>query len=391
MKKILIIPSWYPSEEFPSIGVFFKEQAELLADRYDIRILIVEWTAIGRRRAPYSWAVRKLFGPKLASYKVFREPGHLAAINAKFEVASTRRLDRKQDFQSEANQLREVLTRINWLPDLVHSHCAIQAGTVGSSLAKDLRIPHALTEHQHIIQAYFDRKAWSAALACYQDASHVIAVSHFQKQMMLMNGAKCDPVVLGNLVDERLFPLAPEIDDHHQIRIIFIGMASPLKDFETFFDSVSRASAISQKPISVKIVCADNKDRVEDLKTRASKICAVSLEIIPSASRTEIASLISWSTMLVSTSIAETFGVSVCEALMCGRPVVVTASGGVSDFVKDGWNGYIVPIKDADTIARRIVDVAERKISATRQEIRHAVIQSYGTSIFREAISRIYG
>ena len=43
MKKILIIPSWYPSEKNPIAGSFFQEQVAFLYSKgFDVRVLYIQ-------------------------------------------------------------------------------------------------------------------------------------------------------------------------------------------------------------------------------------------------------------------------------------------------------------------------------------------------------------
>lgn len=39
-KKILIIPSWYPTHSNPVLGCFFREQALIMSNDYDVKVLV---------------------------------------------------------------------------------------------------------------------------------------------------------------------------------------------------------------------------------------------------------------------------------------------------------------------------------------------------------------
>ncbi|MDD3180119.1 MAG: glycosyltransferase [Opitutaceae bacterium] len=59
-----------------------------------------------------------------------------------------------------------------------------------------------------------------------------------------------------------------------------------------------------------------------------------------------------WTTchLLVLPSRREGCSIAMLEALLCGRPVLATAVGGVSDWIKPGVNGYICPRCDIETL-----------------------------------------
>jgi glycosyltransferase involved in cell wall biosynthesis len=60
------------------------------------------------------------------------------------------------------------------------------------------------------------------------------------------------------------------------------------------------------------------------------------------------------SDVLVLPSLSDSFGLVVAEALACGLPVIVTPNTGASEIVRDGREGFVVPICSADAIAERL-------------------------------------
>jgi glycosyltransferase involved in cell wall biosynthesis len=61
----------------------------------------------------------------------------------------------------------------------------------------------------------------------------------------------------------------------------------------------------------------------------------------------------------VVSSVTDTTNLTVLEAMALGRPVVVTRVGGLPEVVADGLTGYVVPARDADALAGRIVELLE--------------------------------
>jgi len=58
-------------------------------------------------------------------------------------------------------------------------------------------------------------------------------------------------------------------------------------------------------------------------------------------------------------SVGEPFGLTMLESLASGKPIIVTDSGGMPEIVRDGINGYVIPIRDFEVLASRIKQVIE--------------------------------
>lgn len=57
----------------------------------------------------------------------------------------------------------------------------------------------------------------------------------------------------------------------------------------------------------------------------------------------------------VSTSLLDSSSVALQEAMACGLPVVVTDAPSNDEWVRDGWNGYIVPRKNSKKLAEKLI------------------------------------
>ena len=74
-------------------------------------------------------------------------------------------------------------------------------------------------------------------------------------------------------------------------------------------------------------------------------------------------------------SVSEGFGMPGLEAAACHCPVVSTRCGGPDDYVREGVNGYLVDVGDAEAMAERVLRVLRldndswKRLSAASHEV----------------------
>ena len=89
---------------------------------------------------------------------------------------------------------------------------------------------------------------------------------------------------------------------------------------------------------------------------------------------------------------SEPFGLTMLEALASGRPMIVTETGGMPEIIKEGINGFIIPVKDFESLASRIIellanrDLRERLGTTGRQMVE----QQFTKEIIAKNTLRLY-
>jgi glycosyltransferase involved in cell wall biosynthesis len=89
---------------------------------------------------------------------------------------------------------------------------------------------------------------------------------------------------------------------------------------------------------------------------------------------------------------AETFGVVLLEAMAFSLPIVATRWRGVPSLVKDGENGYLVPIQDSAALAARLEPLLrDPELRATMgQRGRQMFAAHYGLEQYHQALASVF-
>ena len=91
-------------------------------------------------------------------------------------------------------------------------------------------------------------------------------------------------------------------------------------------------------------------------------------------------------------SVGEPFGLTMLEAMASEKPMIVTMSGGMPEIIQDGITGFVIPIKDFEVLASRIIlllsnERLRKRLGSTGRQI---VNSHYTKDILAKNILGIY-
>lgn len=315
----------------------------------------------------------------------------------------------KRGLNGLVEEIKNVFGRfINTVkPDVIHCHnmhyfSKPHAITI-EKLAKKNKIPLILTAHNvwddNLFLDLMRNIKWD----------HIIAVSHFIKKELI--GVGCPhkkSTVIHHGVDQDLYnsnveysSIFKKLPQLKNKRIIFhparMGLA---KGCDV---SIKALKIVKESFPDVIMVLAGTKNIIDweltqqkDIAYMVNLVDFFNLRknvLIDSFKLDDMPKLYAASTVCIhpSTSL-EPFGLTMLEALSSGKPMVVTNTGGMPEIIRDGINGFVVPIKDFESLASRIiqlftnVDLRERLGSTGRQ----IVDQSFTKEIVTNKTLDIY-
>jgi glycosyltransferase involved in cell wall biosynthesis len=85
----------------------------------------------------------------------------------------------------------------------------------------------------------------------------------------------------------------------------------------------------------------------------------------------------------------EGLGMVMVEAGLMGRAVIGSKLGGISDFIIDGNNGFLVPPGDIEKLTVAITDILENRTRAVEMGNQNSIMASKYLEDFDEAVSRV--
>lgn len=274
------------------------------------------------------------------------------------------------------DEVREVISSFlaRTKPHIVHAHnmnyfSKAHAKILEEETKKKRKIPLVLTAHNSWDDMLF------LQLTRKIQWDHIIAVSFFIKKEFM--GIGCESKQITTI--------------HHGIDINkfnpnrkkeYTGKLAPLKNKRVIFHparmglakgcdiSIKAMRLVAKRFPDTVLVLAGTKNIVDWGNTQQKDIAymvdlmdALGVEkniFVDMFSLEEMVQLYTIADIcLYPSTVGEPFGLTMLESLASGKPMIVTNSGGMPEIIQDGINGYVVPIKDYEAIATRIIMLLE--------------------------------
>lgn len=380
---ILIIPSWYPTAENPINGIFFLEQAQSLKEAgHQVNILvppILKSLKTLKRNDTFSlkpeFQIEVYQGLKTyrtLGWNWFPRPRHWFNKNMV-------RLYGTKAFQ--------FYLRDEGKPDIIHAHSIFYGGYLAVQLALKNQIPIILTEHFNgfirgtisPVQAYIAKK-------CLEKINKIVAVGPALKKVIQPYAPQKKIEVLGNMVDTEFFNLSDLPITPKPFVFCLIALLTPKKGIDILLQAF--AKTLKNQNIVLKIA-GDGTEKYRLMNLANHLNIAEQVYFLGLLSREGTRDLLHQSHALVSSSYVETFGVSLIEAMACGKPVIATRSGGPEMFVNN-QNGILVPVGDVNALAEAMQTMVEHYDRYNPEQIRTECVAKFSETAIIRQLETIY-
>ena len=180
-----------------------------------------------------------------------------------------------------------------------------------------------------------------------------IAASTFTADTLIENGVPKGLVHVASYgVDPSEFPVRPKPKRHGgPLEVLFLGSMIQRKGLADLFEAMALIGSAN-----VRLTLAGRGHIDEPLLAHYSHLRPT---VIVSPPRNEVVHLMHRSDVLVLPSILEGFGHVIAEAMCAGLPVIATNHTCAPDLIRDGVEGWLIPIRAPAAIADRLTWCAE--------------------------------
>lgn len=379
MKHLLIIPSWYPSRHRPIVGVFFKEQAEILSKKID---------KVG------------VISPLFRSFKDFDAAGNKYTVNISNQVITytkeiwhyplLKNTNNKNWFKT-CKFLFEKYVSDNGMPEIIHIHSITMAGEIAKYIKEIYKIPFVITEH-----------ATGFALNVYdqQDLQRFRDIANYSSKNIAVSNSLAEILnkkvgsnwgIIPNTIQNIFFEKGNEKLNQKQNenkKVFFtLSYLIPIKGINILIDSFYQ---LIKEYNNVELwIGGDGSERknlekqIKELKVNDKVFLLGGLD------RNTVLEKLKQVDFYVSPSLQETFGIVIIEALAMGLPTVATKCGGPEYIVNDEV-GIIVEKGSAQALHSAMKSILNNEKNYNRKKIIEYCKQNYSEEVVSEKIINVY-
>jgi len=274
-------------------------------------------------------------------------------------------------------QTRRLVKKIK--PDIVDGHFITVYGFLAACSGFH---PLVVTSWGSDVLIYPRRNSLLRSITKYalRKADLVAFNSELARKELIELGTKPEKLVFFRRgVDTQQF--SPRVRDQQfkeQLRIsgmptvISIRSLRPIYNVEMLIKAVPLI--LKQAPETKFVIAGDGEQRGALTNLANSLGVSDSIRFVGLLPHDELPRYLSSSDMYVSTSLSDSSPLSLQEAMACGLAPVVTDIPANRDWIKDGENGFLVPISDINMLANKIVyliknDQIREKFGKTNRQI----------------------
>lgn len=221
----------------------------------------------------------------------------------------------------------------------------------------------------------------------WASSDQVIANSAATARAFVLGDRK--PHVVNNMVEFEALLTVPPPCQALPLRVGLVSSNLPKKGIEEFVDIARRLADLPEAEFHLIGPLNDHTRRIADRIAEGDLPASIRISgyrDTPAAAMADLDIVLSLSLF------QESFGRTVVEAMIAGRPSIVYAHGAPPDYIVDGESGFVVPVGDNEAVADRIRTLAadQDALVAMGRRARERAEQQFSEAAFLEQMRGAY-
>lgn len=339
--KVLLLPSWYPDNEKPLNGIFFKEQAEALR-KEGVEVIVLSINIKDIRKINFKEKLNRLEISRENNIKVYR-------YNTYNYFPKMQELYLKY-YSLLVNRLVKKILKEEGSIDIVHIHSALDMGI--AYLKSGLSLPYVITEHSTKYSRNLINNTQKKYLSdVFQKANKVLVVGNGLRNDISEYIDKDKINIIPNLVKMPAVNIDRENENRNKkFKFFSLGFLTHKKGMDLLVEAFN----LGRKELeNVELFIGGNGEEMPKLKALIEKYkLNDNIFLLGELNREEVAINMQACDCFILASRFETFGIVYIEAMNYGKPVIASITGGPDTFINENCgllveNENVIEIKEA--------------------------------------------
>lgn len=382
---LLILPSWYKTKENPLSGSFFEDQARALQGAgVKVSILFPDFRFAHQENA------------RSERYNDDGIQTWHSVFNARF--SRLQRLNYVFFGRFCQEQFRKLEAEHGKV-DVLHAHSVFWGGLAASSISRKFKVPFVITEHHtyFIYRQHVPASDLRIAQKVFSSASaRCLISSSFRSDLAPMLGMPSNAFEVVPEMVAQVFYDKPSKKGYKAGERLNLFTVSFLSRRKNTMLLLKMATILKSKGVDFQLVIGGDAVRADEIQYKNELQVYVNTnglgkEVLFAGmlSREEVLQHMDDCHIYLSSSLYETFGISLAEALARGRPVVALDSGGPRDFINER-NGILVQKNEPAVFTEAVIRVANNYQLYNQAEMSVECQKRYSGKQIAETLLQLY-
>lgn len=259
--------------------------------------------------------------------------------------------------------LRKIIKK--WKPDILHAHYATSYGLLGALTGFK---PFVVSVWGTDVFGYDEGQKWAMPILKYvfSKATLICSTSHFMKEQTKKFTNKPIEVIPFGSDPEKFRSIFPAFSNPRKITLASIkpvnetyGISYLIKALPTII------RLMNEKNVQVELWLAGHlSEKLAFFYHNLLDICQVRtfVKFTGRIKPENLPEVFNECDIIINNSVVnESFGVTLVEAMMCERPLIITPAPGPLEITRDGTLAKVIPMRNPDALANAVMEIFNRK------------------------------